>query len=56
MYRKFIKYLRENNIVHHTYQPKEEYSFRIVMKHLHHSSDTQEIVNILAKNDIEHVT
>ena len=42
-YRTFIRYLKENNIYYHTYQLKEERAYRIVVKHLHHSTDMEEI-------------
>lgn len=42
-YRTFIRYLKENNIYYHTYQLKEERAYRIVIKHLHHSTDIEEI-------------
>jgi len=38
-YRKLARYMRENNIIHHTYQPKEERSYQVVIKYLHHSVD-----------------
>jgi PAX-interacting protein 1 len=42
-YRTFIRHLKENNIYYHTYQLKEEGAYRIVIKHLHHSTDIEEI-------------
>jgi hypothetical protein len=42
-YRTFIRYLKENNIYYQTYQLKEERAYRIVIKHLHHSTDMEEI-------------
>jgi hypothetical protein len=42
-YRTFIRYLKENDIYYHTYQLKEERAYRIVIKHLHHSTDIEEI-------------
>jgi len=33
----------KKNIIHHTYQPKEERSYRIVIRYLHHSVDIQEL-------------
>jgi len=42
-YRNLIKYFKENNIFYHTYQLKEERAYRIVVKYLHHSTDTEEI-------------
>jgi arsenate reductase-like glutaredoxin family protein len=35
--------MTDNNIIHHTYQPKEECSYQVVIKYLHHSVDIQEL-------------
>jgi hypothetical protein len=35
--------MHEKNIIHHTYQPKENRAFRVVTKHLHHSTNLKEI-------------
>ena len=42
-YRKLARYMRDNNIIHHTYQPEEERSYRVVIKYLHHSVNTREL-------------
>jgi hypothetical protein len=42
-FRKLARYMRDKNIIHHTYQPKEERSYRVVIKYLHHSADVQEL-------------
>jgi hypothetical protein len=42
-YRKLIKHLKEGNIIHHTYQLKEERAYRVVIRHLHYSIPTEEI-------------
>ena len=42
-YRTSVRYMRDNNIIHHTYQPKEECSYRVVIKYLHHSLDAQNL-------------
>jgi hypothetical protein len=42
-YRIFIRYLKENNIYCHTYQLKEVRAQRIFIKHLHHSTDLEDI-------------
>jgi hypothetical protein len=36
-YRSLIRQMRDTNIIHHTYQPKEERAYRTVLKHVHHS-------------------
>lgn len=41
--------MRENNIVHHTYQPKENRAFRVVIKNLHFSTNIEEIKDELSK-------
>jgi hypothetical protein len=42
-HRKLVRYFKDNNIVHHTYQLKEAKAYRIVLKYLHHSTDTEDI-------------
>ena len=42
-YRKLVKNFKENNIFYHTYQLKEERAYRIVIKYLHYSTDTEDI-------------
>ncbi|CAH1105915.1 unnamed protein product [Psylliodes chrysocephalus] len=44
-YRKLIHHLRNENIVHHTYQPKEERAYKIVIRGLQHSIPTEDISN-----------
>lgn len=45
-YRKLVEFMKENIIVHHTYQPKQERAYRIIIKYLHHFVD----LRILKKN------
>jgi hypothetical protein len=47
-YRKLVGFLKDNNIVLHTYQ-FEERAFRVVIKYLHHSVNTKEIENQLTQ-------
>lgn len=49
-YRKLIKFMRDNNVVHHTYQPKEERAYRIVLKNLHHTTDVKDIKEELLRS------
>jgi len=42
-YRKLVKCMNGNNITYHTYQPKEERAYTVVIKYLHHSTDTKEV-------------
>jgi len=36
-YRSLIKRLHADNVIHHTYQPRGERAYRVVLRHLHHS-------------------
>ncbi|KAJ2937194.1 hypothetical protein O0L34_g18953 [Tuta absoluta] len=47
-YSKLVEELKKKNIEFHTYKPKEDRSFRVVLKKMHHSADPTEI-----KNEIE---
>lgn len=47
-YRKLAKHFRENNIIHHTYQLKEDRAFRVVIRHLHHSINPEDLKAELA--------
>jgi hypothetical protein len=42
-YRQLIRYLNNENIVHHTYQLKQDRAYRIVLRDLHHSIPTEDI-------------
>lgn len=46
-YRKLIRYLKEQNIIYHSYQLKEDRAYRVVIKHLHNSIPTAEIASEL---------
>lgn len=48
-YRKLIHHMRNTNIIHHTYQPKENRAFRVVIKKLHHSTPVEDIKEDLTK-------
>ena len=37
-YKKLVKFLRKSNIIHNTFQLKEERAFGIVIKYLHHTT------------------
>ena len=43
MYRALIKYMRNFNIIHDTYQPKDERAYKVVLKYVHHSVHTADI-------------
>ena len=36
-YRRLIKQFQADNVIHHTYQPRGERAYRVVLRHLHHS-------------------
>jgi len=42
-YRKLVKFFKESNIFYRTYQLNEERTYRIVIKYLHRSTDTEDI-------------
>jgi len=42
-YRKLVRYFKDNNIFYHTYQLKEETAYRIAIRYLHHSTNTEDI-------------
>jgi hypothetical protein len=42
-YRAIVKNIKEKNIFFHTYQLKEERAFRVMLKHLHYTTDTEDI-------------
>lgn len=48
-YRKLIRYFKEENIIHHSYQLKEDRAYRVVIKHLHNSIPTADIADELTK-------
>ena len=48
-YRNLVKHMKEENIVHHTYEVKAERAYRIVIRHLHHSVPLDDIKEELQK-------
>jgi len=42
-YRNLVRHFQDNNIIYHTYQLKEETAYRIAIKYLHHSTNTEDI-------------
>jgi len=52
-YRTTVKHFKEKNIYFHTYQLKEERAFRVVLKRLHYTTDTDDIKREL--HDLGHV-
>lgn len=57
-YRKLNHLLKQNNIAFYTYQPREERSYRVVIKNIHQSVPTQDIKEALQELgfDIRSVT
>lgn len=52
-YRKLAKFLKEKNVIHHTYQLKQERAFRVVIRHLHHSVDIEDVKSELLEKGFE---
>ena len=52
-YRAIIKHCKEQNIYYHTYQLKEDRAFRVVIKHLNHTTDLDDIKHALRILDHE---
>lgn len=48
-YRKLIRHLHSEKIVHHTYQMKQNRAYRVVIHNLHYSIPTNEIEEELHK-------
>lgn len=48
-YRSFIRFLRDENIIFHTYQVKQDRAYRIVIRHLHYTVPTDEIKEEIEK-------
>lgn len=46
-YRRLIKQFQADNVIHHTYQPRGERAYRVVLRHLHHSIRPEVIKNEL---------
>lgn len=47
IYSKIVKLLEERETEFYTYKPKQERSFKVVLKNMHHSTDIEEIKNAL---------
>jgi hypothetical protein len=48
-YRRMITYMREHNVMYHSYQTKEDRAFRVVIKYLHPSIQTEAIATELSQ-------
>uniref|UniRef100_A0A6M2DS00 Putative nucleic-acid-binding protein from transposon x-element n=1 Tax=Xenopsylla cheopis TaxID=163159 RepID=A0A6M2DS00_XENCH len=48
-YRTLIKHLKESNVIHHTYQLKEDRAYRVVLRNVHHTTDLTLIINELGQ-------
>jgi hypothetical protein len=46
-YRKLIRHLKEEQIIHHSYQLKQERAYRVVIRNLHQSTPTTDIISEL---------
>lgn len=49
-YRKLVRHLNSNKIIHHTYQMKEDRAYRVVIRNIHYTVPTEEIINELKKH------
>lgn len=49
-YRKLVKLLKEQGVAFYTFQFKHERSFRVVLKNMHFSTDTEDIKNALEES------
>jgi hypothetical protein len=47
-YREIIKFLKDSSVSYHTYQLPHEKAFRVVIRHLHPSTDVEEISQALS--------
>jgi hypothetical protein len=47
-YRKMVEFMKENIIIYHSYQPKDERPYRVVIKHLRHTVDLKDIIDELS--------
>ena len=43
-YRKLSKFLKERNIIHHTYQLKQDKAFRVLLRNIDHSINVEDDV------------
>jgi hypothetical protein len=48
-YRKLLHHVRDENIIHHTYQLKQDRAYRVVIRDLHHSIPLTDIIEELNK-------
>jgi hypothetical protein len=48
-YKKLIQYVRDEKIIHHTYEIKQEKAYRIVIRDLNHSIPISDIIEELDK-------
>lgn len=46
-FRSLIKQLKQDNIIHHTYQVRDERAYRVVIRNIHHSVPTDDIIKEL---------
>lgn len=49
IYRKLVRKLNEANISFHTFQLKQERAYRVVLKHMHYSVDTNDVKEALSQ-------
>jgi hypothetical protein len=49
MYREVLRFMKDSNIIYHTYQLKEDKPYRVVIRNLHHTTPTEYIKEDLQK-------
>jgi hypothetical protein len=47
IYRKLMRHIQDEKVVHHTYQIKQDRAYRVVIRDMHHSISINEIKNEL---------
>lgn len=52
-YRKIVHFFKQNSISHYTFQPRSERAYRVVIKNLHYSIETEDIKNALQEKGFE---
>ena len=52
-YRKVVRFMKDSNIIHHTYQLKEDKPYRVVIRNLHHTLPIAQIKEDLQKEGFQ---
>lgn len=46
---RFSRHLKKEQVIYYTYQSEDEWTYRVVIRHIHHSIPTDEIKTELEK-------